>query len=127
MKSKVYPMIALTLVASLASCAPTIQGPNGESYKPDVKAGGSMLTVQRVPQAELTEQTPETSYVELTGCSGGVVSVRDVRRMGIEQATQVCNQTIKQGLVGIGGFVLAIGIAGTVVLHYIISFFKSIP
>lgn len=97
MKSRVSVMCSLALVASLASCAPTIQGPNGESYQPDVKVGGYMLTVQRVPQAELTEQTPETSYVELTGCSAGVISVRDVRRLGIEQATQVCNQT-KKGL-----------------------------
>lgn len=123
MKSHVSVMCSLALVASLASCAPTIQGPHGESYQPDVKVGGYMLTVQRVPQAELTEQTPETSYVELTGCSAGVVSVRDVRRLGIEQATQVCNQAVKKTLGTLGGVALAAALVFSAVMIYILHLF----
>lgn len=86
--SKVSIMCILIISASLASCAPSMN----PFYKPDVKVGHDMAYVNRVYLSELKPQTPDSSYVILPTCSGGVVAVRDVRRIGPERAGEICNE-----------------------------------
>lgn len=96
MKSRVSLMCSLVLAASLASCAPRVQGPDGKFYTPDIRAVGTVEPSKIILPSELTDQTSESSYVALPGCQDGVVSVRDVRLLGVVEASETCSQTVKQ-------------------------------
>ncbi|WP_425146653.1 hypothetical protein [Deinococcus sp.] len=93
MKRKTLPLVTLLLVFSLASCAPTVQGLNGEIYRPQTQSGFGTLFVERVPLSEVTATTPETMYVQIPGCVNSVISVADVRKLGADVALQACQGT----------------------------------
>lgn len=116
MKSRVSVMCSLALVASMASCAPSLGGFN----RADVKVGHDMALVQRVYFSELKPQTPESSYVILPTCSGGVVAVRDVRRLGPERAAAICNEQVAKPPVDWRGLRV---MTGAVVTGFLVYFF----
>ena len=93
MKRTTLPLSTLLLAVSLASCAPTVQGPDGAAYRPQTQSGFGTLLVQRVPLSDVTAATPDTAYVQLPGCLNSVISVADVRKLGADAALQVCQGT----------------------------------
>ena len=118
MKKRIPLMCALTLAVSLSSCAPTVTGPNGQAYVADVKVGGQSALVQRVALADLNDQTPASSYVELSQCSGGVISVRDVRQLGVETTTQACKDAVKKTVGGFGTAMVGLIVVFSAVFIY---------
>lgn len=117
MQIKTYPLCALALTASLASCAPTIQGPSGEPYVPKTQVGMGMLFVERVQVAALNDQTPDSAYVEFPDCFNAVIQVADVRKLGVEKADEACRETTRQTVRGFA-VVVALGAAASLAVVY---------
>ncbi|MBX8464760.1 hypothetical protein [Deinococcus sp. RIT780] len=111
--SRVTLMCALALTAGLASCAPTVQGPNG-AYRPKTQTGGYQLFVKVVPVSELTDATPADAYVSFPQCLNTVVAVPDVRQLGPEAALDACRKT--------DGSVVGLIAGGAVVISVLLGF-----
>lgn len=117
-------LCSLLLISSLSACAPTLIAPSGENYKPDVKIGLQMLVVERVSLAELNEFTPSNVYVKFPNCDRAVVSVIDVRKLGSEKATEICNSSLESyngGVNAIGNIALILSVPAVVILFYLLS------
>ena len=92
MNRTTLPLATLLLAASLASCAPTVQGPMG-GYRPNVVAGVPYLLAVKVPALQITDATPDSSYATFDDCPQLAVAVGDVRKLGVEEADRVCRET----------------------------------
>ena len=116
---------ALTLIFSLASCAPSITGPGGQALR--VVRGEAFASARTVPLAELNAQTPANSYVTFPDCSGAAVLVADVRQFGPEMTDTGCKQAASSAglnagsviLIGAGGAALGIVVFLALVRLYI--------
>ncbi len=118
MNRKTLPLCTLLLAASLASCAPSLQGPDGTAYQPNVVVGIAYAAAIRVRADQIKSQTPGEAYATFDDCPQAAVSVIDVRKLGIGAADQVCRQarsstdTFGVALIGVGlaaiiGFIIA--------------------
>ncbi|GMA14049.1 hypothetical protein E5F05_18600 [Deinococcus metallilatus] len=125
MKRKVLPLSALLLLASLSSCAPTLQGPAG-AYRPRTQIGVGMLAVQRVPVSALNEATPNTAYVEFPDCFNVVVSVEDVRKLGVEPAREACQETSRNVMRGTGTLLGALAVGGAILGYFVVKLFITL-
>ena len=94
MNRTTLPLSTLLLAASLASCAPTVQGPMG-GYRPNVVTGVAYTLATKIPVAQIAEATPDATYATFDDCARVAVSVGDVKKLGVEAADQVCRDTEK--------------------------------
>ncbi|WP_188963566.1 hypothetical protein [Deinococcus aquiradiocola] len=91
MNRNVLPLCALLLTVSLAACAPmAVRTAGGATVRPHGVAGFAALFVTRVPAAQITDQTPDSSYATFEGCSQVAVLVQDVRQLGLDASRQFC-------------------------------------
>lgn len=123
MKKRVGLLCSLVCVASLSSCAPTVTGPGGERYQPQVRPGSSAYFHETVKLADLTAQTPDDASVFLPGCSLAAVSAKDVRALGVERATAICSDTVSRQVRGFGGVMLVMGVIAAIMLVPFIKLF----
>lgn len=126
MKNRVNFMCALALTASLASCAPTMQTPAGESYTPKTQFGVGMLAVQRVNIAAHYEQTPDSAYVEFPDCFNAVISVEDVRNLGVDKARDACRETALRTNRRAGVLLGVLVALGTIVGFFFVKFIVTV-
>ena len=124
MKRKTYPLCALLLTVSLASCAPTVTGPAG-SYRPNVVSGWAYTFATKIPAAQITEATPEATYATFGDCSLIAVSVGDVRKLGFGAADQVCRDTGRNVLSFLGAAYAVGAVAGAVAVGFFIWFLQA--
>lgn len=119
-------LCALAVTASLASCAPRLQTQEGETYQPKTQVGMGQLLVERVKLQDLSESTPATSYVEYLDCVNVVISVEGVRKLGIEQARKVCQDTSRSILRGAGTLAGIVLLFSIVAAYFVLQFIQVI-
>lgn len=120
MNRKTLPLCTLLLIASLASCAPTVQGPAGAAYQPNVAVGVFYVFSVHIPADQITDQTLDSTYASFDDCVQAGVSVADVRKLGVQAADQVC----KQARGGTNTFAIVLG-AIALTLGIIFAFMLS--
>ena len=61
-RSSVFPLVPLLLAASLSACAPAQM--TGPATRPTVISGAAYDAAQKVQVAEISDQTPGSSYTD---------------------------------------------------------------